>query len=58
MRRYFLAGRRAFHGVNKFSQVVDASLFAIDSACGALRGIGQEDSRMTVAWAPPQELGK
>ena len=36
MRRYFLAGRRFFKTMNKFSQTADGSRFQVDVFCGLL----------------------
>ncbi len=53
MRRYFLAGRRAFSDVDKYSQTVDGSRFQIDTMCGLLGGL-QHDGALKVQWCSPQ----
>ena len=54
LRRYYLAGRRAFSGCQKFASTVDASRFQSDALCGFVGSQRTPDADFFIQCAPPQ----
>ena len=58
MKRHFLAGRRLFASVHKYSQTINGSRFQIDYLYGLLGGQVSSTSPFLVQWGPPQAAMK